>query len=72
MFGARRRKTDLYSRADIFCHCEGLVNTQYGYTIHTRGEGGDPNQQRKVLRLNFSCLALKYEFYFITPYSYSA
>ena len=33
--------------------------------MHTRGEGGGPNGQRKNLCLNFSCLALKCEFLFI-------
>ena len=33
--------------------------------MHTRRKGGGPNGQRKRLCLNFSCLTLKYEFYFI-------
>ena len=33
--------------------------------MHTRRKGGGPNGQRKILCLNFSCLTLKYEFYFI-------
>ena len=36
--------------------------------IHTKREGGDPNRQRNMLGLNFSYLAIKYEFYFITQY----
>ena len=29
------------------------------------GEGGGPNAQRKVLCVDFSCLSIKHEFYFI-------
>ena len=43
----------------------GLVDVQYTCTIHTKGKGGGPNEQRKFLCLNFSHLTLKYEFHFI-------
>ena len=35
--------------------------------VHTKGEGRGPNGQRKILFKNFSCLAIKYELYFIRP-----
>ena len=34
-------------------------------TIHSKGEGGGPNRQKKVSCLNFFHLAIKYEFYLI-------
>ena len=37
----------------------GLVNAD------SKEEGGGPNRQRKLLCFTFSCLAIKYEFYFI-------
>ena len=36
------------------------------HVIHTKREGGGPNGQRKILCLNISYLAIRYEFYFIT------
>ena len=38
---------------------------QYKCTTSTKGEGGSPNGQRKILHIKLSYLAIKYEFYFI-------
>ena len=50
---------------------EGYLLRRSGYwacAIHTKGEGGSPNQQRTFFRLNFSCLAIKYEFSFFLSF----
>ena len=39
-----------------------------GCRIHTDRKRGGQNRQRKFLSLNFSHLAIKYEFYFIRPF----
>ena len=46
-----------------FCHWGGLANVYCRCTIHTREVGGGPKEQRKIVCLNFSCLALKYDFF---------
>lgn len=59
MAGSRRRKIDLNG-------CVGISATGEGWltTYHSKGVGGGRNGQRRVLCLNFSCLALKYKFLF--------
>lgn len=37
------------------------------YAVHIEGERGGERTEKSFLCLNFSCLAIKYEFYFIQP-----
>ena len=45
------------------------MNTEAQDTL--KGKEEAPNRQRKMLYLNFSCLVIKYEFYFITAHTKS-
>ena len=47
-----------------FCHWEGLEHAECRYTKHS-WEREEAKGQRRFFCLNFSCLAIKYEFYFI-------
>jgi len=45
----------IWATREFLCRC----------IVHSKGEGGGPNRQRKFL-FKFSCLAIKYEFHFIS------